>query len=125
MRTNDIEAIEIARRYLAMWNEPDSERRRQIIHDLWSPDGACLSEHLEPRGYEGLEARAAAAHERWVVQGGFRFFPLEDATGHHNVVRFRWKMALTGEAEPESTGQDFFVLDESGRIVVAYQFVDS
>ena len=125
MILKNIDTNDIANRYIAMWNEPSAATRREIILGLWSPEGACLSKSFQPRGYEALEERVATAHERWIVQGGYRFFPLEGATGHHNVVRFRWKMAPTFEAPAESTGQEFLVLDDACRIVAAYQFVDS
>jgi hypothetical protein len=108
-----------------MWNEPNAGTRRAAIAKLWAPDGACLSKSLEARGYEALDERVRRAHERWVAGAGYRFYSTGDANGHHNIVRFHWKMAAPGAVEAESTGQDIFLLDGQGRIAVAYQFVDS
>ena len=33
---------EFTERYVALWNEPDAERRREQIRRLWSEDGAHL-----------------------------------------------------------------------------------
>jgi hypothetical protein len=32
-------AAELAKRYLALWNEPDAERRRRMIAELWAENG--------------------------------------------------------------------------------------
>jgi hypothetical protein len=32
-------AAELADRYLALWNEPDADRRRRMIAELWKEDG--------------------------------------------------------------------------------------
>ena len=32
-------AAELADKYLALWNEPDADRRRRMIAELWTEDG--------------------------------------------------------------------------------------
>jgi len=32
-------AAELAEKYLALWNEPDADRRRRTIAELWTQDG--------------------------------------------------------------------------------------
>src|ERR671919_645737 len=77
-------AKELADRYLALWNEPDADRRRRMIAELWTEDGRhilqppqeireiaaqpgiAMTAILEARGYEEIEARAASADEHWV-----------------------------------------------------------
>ncbi len=81
-RTN--EAEQLADRYLALWNEPDPERRRRMIAELWTEDGSQILQPpqemreiaasaglgmaatLEARGHAELEARAATSYEQWV-----------------------------------------------------------
>ena len=31
-----------ADRYMALWNEPDAERRRRMIAELWTEDGSQI-----------------------------------------------------------------------------------
>ena len=81
-------AAELAERYLALWNEPDADRRRRMIAELWTEDGRHvlqppqeireiaaqpgigLTAILEARGYEEIEARVASAYEHWVGSEG-------------------------------------------------------
>ena len=71
-------AAELAETYLALWNEPDADRRRRMIAELWTEDGRhilqppqeiraiaaqpgiAMTAILEARGYEEIEARAAS-----------------------------------------------------------------
>lgn len=32
-------ANELSKRYVAVWNERDPERRRALVAELWAPDG--------------------------------------------------------------------------------------
>lgn len=33
---------EFADRYMSLWNEPDRERRRQLVAELWAEDGTQI-----------------------------------------------------------------------------------
>jgi hypothetical protein len=109
-------------RYIAVWNEPDPERRRRGIAGLWTEDGVHFTPSLEARGYEALEARVAGAHDKWVKAGGFVFKPLSDVDGHHDAVRFSWQMVPAGGGEAAAVGFDFLILGDGGRIRFDYQF---
>src|SRR4051794_27972175 len=79
----------LADRYLALWNEPDADRRRRTIAQLWTQDarhfvqppqeiraiatqpGIGLTAILE--GHEEIEAREASAYEHWVGSEGLSF----------------------------------------------------
>ena len=75
---------EFIERYVAVWNEPDADRRRRAITELWTEDGAHLSKTLEGRGYAGLEARGAGAYEKWIKGGGFVFESMNNTDSHPN-----------------------------------------
>jgi hypothetical protein len=71
-------AAELAEKYMALWNEPDADRRRLMIAELWTEDarhilqppqeirgiaaapGIAMTAILEARGYEQIEARRRA-----------------------------------------------------------------
>src|SRR5918999_6335595 len=90
-------AAGLAEKYLALWNEPDADRRRRTIATLWTEEGRHilqppqeiraiaaqpglgLAALLEARGYEEIEARAASAYEHWVRSEGLSFRVREDA----------------------------------------------
>jgi hypothetical protein len=44
-------------RYVAVWNEPDAELRRQAVATLWTPDGAHSIDSLSPRVHDALIVR--------------------------------------------------------------------
>jgi hypothetical protein len=58
MMSNLNEPVE---RYAAVWNEPDRERRRRSIAELWAEDGAHFTPSLEVRGHAAIETRVAEA----------------------------------------------------------------
>src|SRR5918992_5755623 len=90
-------AAELAEKYLALWNEPDADRRRRMIAELWTEDGRHilqppheirgiaaqpgigLSAMLEARGYKEIEARVASAYEHWVGSEGLSLRGRDDA----------------------------------------------
>jgi hypothetical protein len=104
------DSTEIADRYVALWNEPDPERRRAVIAELWTADGVHilqppqgvreiaarpgigLTARLEARGHAALEARATSAHEQFIAPGEFSFRRRDDVERLADVVKFRWEM---------------------------------
>jgi ketosteroid isomerase-like protein len=133
-------ATELARRYFALWNEPDADRRRRMIAELWTEDGRhilqppqeireiaarpgiALPAILEARGYEQIEARAASAYEHWVGSEGLSFRGRDDAERLGDVVKFHWE-AVAKDGEVFAVGLNFLVLAADGRIERDYTFV--
>ena len=115
---------DFARRYIAVWNEPDAEHRRAQIAALWREDGTHFTPSMEARGHAALEARIAGAYARWVATGLYVFRSTGDANGHHGGVRFHWQMVAIADQTIHGAGFDFVVLDDDGRIVSDHQFVD-
>ena len=71
--TRTKEAEQLADRYLALWNEPDPERRRRMIAELWTEDGSQIYEQWVGSGELQLQAarrRRAAARRGQVPLGG-------------------------------------------------------
>jgi hypothetical protein len=115
---------ELVDRYVAVWNEPDADRRRECIAALWAEDGAHFTPSLEARGYRALEARVTGAYEKWVKAGGFVFRSARNVETHHAGVRFNWEMVPAAGGAPAAVGFDFLVLADDGRIRLDYQFLD-
>src|SRR6266545_2671519 len=127
-------AAELAEKYLALWNEPDADRRRRTIADLLrrledmpavlrpelgdrppAQPGIGLTAILEARGHEEIEARVASAYEHWVGSEGLRFRGRDDAERLGDVVKFHWE-AVANDGETFAVGLDFLVLAADGRI---------
>ena len=133
-------AAELAQKYTALWNEPDADRRRRMIAELWTHDGRhvlqppqemraiaaqpgiAMTAILEARGYEAIEARAASVYEHWVGSEGLSFRGRDDAERLGDVVKFHWE-AITKDGELFGVGLNFVVLAADGRIERDYTFV--
>ena len=131
---------ELAERYVALWNEPDADRRRRTIAELWTEDGRHilqppeeireiaaqpgigLTAILEARGYEEIEARAASAYEHWVGSEGLSFRGRDDADRLGDVVKLHWEAVAT-DGEVVAVGLSFLVLAADGRIERDYTFI--
>jgi hypothetical protein len=131
---------QLADRYIALWNEADSDRRRRAIAELWSEDGVHvlqppqeireiaaqpgigLSAVLEARGHEQIEARAASAYEHWVGSEGLSFRARDDADSLGDVVKFHWE-AVAPDGELFAVGLTFLLTAADGRIERDYTFV--
>jgi hypothetical protein len=133
-------AAKLAEKYVALWNEPDADRRRGMIAELWTEEGRhilqppqeiraiaagpgiALTAILEARGYGEIEARAASAYEHWVASEGLSFRVRDDADRLGDVVKFHWE-AVAKDGEVFAVGLNFLVLAADGRIERDYTFV--
>jgi hypothetical protein len=133
-------AADLADRYVAVWNEPDADRRRRTIAELWTQDarhlvqppqeirriaaqpGLGLTAILEARGHDEIEARVASAREHWVGSEGLSFRRRGDAEHLGDVLTFHWE-ALDADGERFAAGLHFLVLAADGRIERDYTFV--
>ena len=133
-------ATQLAKTYLALWNEPDADRRRRTIAELWTADGRhilqppqeirdiaaqpgiALTAILEARGHEEIEARATSAYEHWVGSEGLSFRGRDAAERLGDVVQFHWE-AVAQDGQVFAVGLVFLVLTADGRIERDYTFV--
>ena len=133
-------AAELAENYIALWNEPDADRRRRMIAELWTEDGrhilqppheiraiaarpgVAMTAILEARGYEEIEARAASAYEHWVGSEGLSFRGRDGAERLADVVTFHWE-AVARDGEVAGVGLNVLVVAADGRIERDYTFV--
>jgi hypothetical protein len=113
---------QLVNRYMALWNEPDAELRRQNITELWMEDGAQFTRLREFRGYQALVERVGAAYEKFVKTEGFLFRLSSNVDAHHNAVKFNWEMVPAAGGEVAAVGFIFLLLNDDGRICLDYQF---
>jgi hypothetical protein len=112
-------------RYINIWNEPDDAARRQTIRDLWQDDAHHLARTLEAIGHAGIETRVKNAYDKWVKEKGNVFRLRDGVDGHHGTIKLRWDMLPAAGGEVISTGFDFLVLGDDGRIRTGYQFIEA
>src|SRR4051812_43549884 len=46
--------------YIAMWNETDAGRRRELIAQTWTDDATYVDPHMAGEGPDGIDAMVAA-----------------------------------------------------------------
>ena len=119
-----VQVNDIVARYIALWNEPDPDKRRMEIVSLWSPDGLHFAKSHTCHGYAALESRVTGSYERSIAPGINVFRSANNVQSHHNVVRFNWHMQRKATDEIAATGFELLVLADDGRIQADYQFID-
>jgi hypothetical protein len=138
----DDQEVDLADRYVALWNEPDRDTRRELLRAVWVEDGVHRLDPpkdlrdsaaaigfrrpaLEARGYEELEDRVSRAHEEFVAHGEFVFRHVDDVGRIGNLVKFHWQMLRTDGGDVAAAGLEILVVDDDDlRIREDYQFVE-
>jgi hypothetical protein len=80
-------------RYIAMWNETDAARRRELIARTWTATASYLDPVLQGQGPDGIDAMVAAVQQRYP---GYRFRRTGAVDAHHDRIRFGWELAPEG-----------------------------
>jgi hypothetical protein len=111
---------ELIDRYIAVWNETDVERRRELIARTWTEDACYLDPLLQGEGRAGIDEMVRGVHERFP---GHRFRRTSDPDAHHDRVRFCWELASEGGVAVVS-GTDFAVVDKGNRLQAVTGFFD-
>jgi hypothetical protein len=132
---------ELVNRFIGLWNDPDPDRRRATIRELWSEDGGQVLQppqemreaaaslgfpdpRLAVRGYEELERRVTRAHEDFVAGGGFEFRSRGNVDRLDHVLKFNWEMVPAGGTEVQAVGLEVLLLDRDDRIATSYVFIE-
>jgi hypothetical protein len=137
--TRKTKAEQLAERYTAVWMEPDANRRRRMIAELWSEDAIhilqptqevyeaaderALNPTWQVRGHDELEARVTSAYEDFVATGQMSFRLRDGAKRLGDVVTWRWE-GVSPDGEVLGAGLEFVILAADGRIATDYQFVE-
>jgi hypothetical protein len=111
---------EIAARYMAAWNEPDSGSRHAAITGLWTPDGTEFVEGAQFRGHEELGARITGAYQEFVASGRYTVTAASDVIRHDDIVTFTIQLT-TPDGETAWAARVFLLLDADGLIQEDYQ----
>ncbi|RSD11755.1 nuclear transport factor 2 family protein [Amycolatopsis eburnea] len=84
---------ELARRYLASWNERDPGRRRALVGELWTDDAGYVDPIVVADGRDAIDAAVAAAQRQFP---GLVYRPAGPVDVHHHVARLPWALAPPG-----------------------------
>jgi hypothetical protein len=127
-------------RYMAVWNEPDPEHRRVMIHELWSDQATHLLQPpvdikpsaaavgmvplIEIRGHEALEQRVTTAYEKFVAPGTFTFKPRGNPERIRDLIKLNSEMVRNADGEVTAVGLEPLFLDGGDCILTDYQFIE-
>ncbi|RST06964.1 nuclear transport factor 2 family protein [Streptomyces sp. WAC07149] len=110
----------LVERYLAVWNEPDADRRRKEVAEIWAEDGLYANTGREFHGHEGILEAVTEAYDEFVAQGFA--FRLHAHAENHNTARITWNMAPRSGGDVAARGTQYLVFAEDGRIRTDHQF---
>jgi SnoaL-like domain len=97
--------------YIAAWNEPAADRRRELVAGTWADGGTYLDPLMSGEGADGIADMIGAAQQQFP---GHRFELAMGPDAHNDRVRFAWK--LVGENGPVAAGVDFATVADDGRL---------
>ncbi|MDX3867462.1 nuclear transport factor 2 family protein [Streptomyces europaeiscabiei] len=101
---------ELVQRYIAMWNETEDQVRRDLIDDLFTPNGTYTDPIVVADGTAAIDEYIGASQKNFTGM----LFTFDTVLTHHDAVHFSWQVGPTGEA-PVVSGFDVAWL-EGGRI---------
>lgn len=99
--------------YIAMWNEPDAARRREIIAVTWANDADYVDPLQSGDGPDGIDAMVAGARQQYP---GHRFELSAGPDAFADRVRFSWRMVPEDGDRVVAAGVDFATLAPDGRL---------
>lgn len=112
MSATELSFEAVVDRYCAAWNEPDAQRRRDVLAAVWSDESVYTDPTVHLAGIEALSDHIAAVATRYPGSCIVRTTVLD---AHHRLARFGWKKVLAdGKSLPESL--DIAELDGSGKL---------
>lgn len=108
-------------RSIAIWNEPDRERRRALIAETWTSDACYLDPLMRADGPDGIDAMIESVQQQFP---GHRFRRAGAVDAHNGCVRFSWEMVPDGSDVPLVAGTDFGTVAPDGRLQRVTGFLD-
>lgn len=113
---------ELIDRYIDMWNDTDTSRRRALIARAWTEDAIYLDPMMRGEGHDGIDAMVSEVQQRFPSH---RFRRTSEVDCCADQVRFSWELAPQ-DGVPGATvkGTDFGVI-EHGRLRSITGFLDA
>jgi SnoaL-like domain len=99
--------------YIAMWNERDAERRRELAAQTVTEDATYLDPMFEGQGVDGFATMIEAAQAQFP---GHRVRLAAAPDAHHDRVRFTWHLVGPDGDGPVAVGIDFATRAPDGRL---------
>src|SRR5450755_104437 len=107
--------------YIAMWNETDPQRRRELVAQTVTEDAGYVDPLMTGEGIDGISAMIAGAQAQFP---GHRFSLVGAPDAHHDRVRFTWSLTDDGGAQV-AIGSDVVVVAGDDRMRSIVGFLDA
>lgn len=107
--------------YIAVWNEADQGRRRDLIARTFTEDATYVDPLMSGQGVDGLDAMVAAAQQQFP---GHRFELSFGPDAHNDVVRFQWTLVGIESGDAAAVGVDFATVAPDGRLATVTGFLE-
>ena len=111
---------DLVARYIALWNEADDTRRRDLIARTWTPAASYVDPLMRSEGHAGIDAMIRGVQERFP---DFRFSQIGNVDTHNDRIRFSWALGPEG-GEALVKGTDFGEIAEGERFSAVTGFID-
>ena len=112
---------ELVDRYISAWNETDTDRRAEVIREVWTEEGTYTDPLAQARGHAAIDGVISAVQAQFA---GHRFKLLKTAESHHNLARFSWELVPASGGESIVIGTDVAVIADDGRFAGVGGFLD-
>ncbi len=110
---------QIARNYIAAWNETDPVRRQAALAAAFTADATYRDPLMQAEGQDGIAALIDGVQQRFA---GCRFVLKGEPDGFADCIRFSWGLGPDG-AESIVDGTDVATI-EGGRLKTVTGFLD-
>lgn len=108
--------------YIAAWNERDPAKRRDLVAQTWSDDGAYVDAHRKSAGHRDIDKMIETAQKQFP---GYRISLKSGIEAHNGNARFSWAAGGVPEAPLYLGGTDFVVVGSDGRLKSVTGFTDA
>ncbi len=110
----------LADQYFATWNEPDADRRAELIAATWTETSTFVDPSFETHGHDELNKLMGAAQQMFP---GLSFVHIGEVEEHHIYRRWTWHLKAEGQ-DPVAGGTDIVRVDDDGLITHLIGFHD-
>jgi hypothetical protein len=108
--------------YIAIWNETDPARRRELIAQTWTEDATYVDPMMAGEGPDGIDAMIAGAQSQFP---GHRFKLSAGPDAHNDRVRFAWELYGPDGGAAVAAGTDFATVSSDGRLRAVTGFLEN
>jgi hypothetical protein len=114
------DAVDLAGKYLAPWNQPDLKLRQKSLAELWAEDAVLVGTDAKLRDLGEISDNVAETQRRLITEG--LILCSDRSQRHHDVAHIGWRIAPGDDGAARNAGSTLLIFNEEERISAAYQY---